>query len=317
MGRGAALTRRPTGHPLPSCPPTSSSSFSASAAGAVFGILALGPGAQVPQRRGRRLRPCARWRCSSPTSTCRCAPTARSSFPWPILPHSFHLVALDDRHRARRWRISLVYAGLLGLGAVRARLPAAAPRDPARARLRVGRHDALLPVGRGPQLRHVLAVDRRTSCRPARSTSRGVTFPVDRLWFAGHRPRCSPRCSPPSTTSRASAWPPARPPRTRRARRSWGCPPTRSRSRNWIIATVLAGLAGILIAPIVDGRPGVLHAVHRPGARRRAARALHLVRRRRDRRPAARHGAVGDHQAAHRLDLAAAAAACPTRCRSS
>ncbi len=242
----------------------------------------------------------ARWRCSSPTSTSGCVTTGSLQFPWVVLPHE-----IDARRRrsrpCRRSLVSLVYAARARARHVLADLPAAAQRDGADARLRVGRHDARAAGDRGPQLRHDREVDaddpadraaRTSAASPCRRT--GCGSPASSS--------CSPPCWRSSTAytrfglaTRASA-------ENERGAALIGLSANRIGAGNWILATMLAGIAGHPDRAGLDGRPDVVHAVHRPGAGRRAGRALPVVRGRRRRRPRARDAAVGGHQAARRLD---------------
>ena len=174
-----------------------------------------------------------------------------------------------DGGRPSARRLAIVdLAGLRGdprARAVLARLPPAAGRLAADARVRVGRHDARSAGDRGPQLRHRAGRHRRRSFPTRRCRSRGVTFPSDRLYFAGiviviaavlaadlpvHALR-------PGDARRRGE---------RAGRRADRHLANRVAAQNWVIATVLAGVAGILIAPVAKPRPDVLHAVHRAGA---------------------------------------------------
>ena len=122
-----------------------------------------------------------------------------------------------------------------------------------------------------------------------------ITVPVDRLWFAGIvvvlaiALAAVYRFTRFGLATRAAA-------ENEQGAALVGLSADRIAAGNWVLATILAGVAGILIAPVSTVDPSVLHLVHRPGPGLRAARAVHVVRRRRRRGPRARHAAERDHQ---------------------
>ena len=79
--------------------------------------------------------------------------------------------------------------------------------------------------------------------------------------------------------------------------------------QNWVIATVLAMLSGVLISPISAMDPTSYTLFVVPALGRGADRPVLLVRHHRGRGAAARRDPVGDRQTADRVDLAAPAGA--------
>ena len=75
-------------------------------------------------------------------------------------------------------------------------------------------------------------------------------MPSDRLWFAGIVIVLAAVLARRSTSARASGSRPARARRTSSGAALVGLSANRIGAGNWILATVLAGIAGILIAPV-------------------------------------------------------------------
>ncbi len=133
----------------------------------------------------------------------------------------------------------------------------------------------------------------------------GITVPSDRLWFAGIVIVLAAvlavvyRCTRFGLATRASA-------ENENGAALIGLSADRIGAGNWIIATVLAGIAGILIAPVstVDPTSYTLFIVPALGVAL-VARFTSFASLRGG--PRARHAAVGDHQAADGVGLAAAA----------
>ena len=168
-------------------------------------------------------------------------------FPWIVLPHE---IDLGDAARDRPGdRVSLVYAAVLGAAHVLADLPAAAAGDGADPRVRLGRHDARAAGDRGAQLRHDGEVDAGDPALAAAAASAGITVPSDRLWFAGIVIVLAAvlalvyRFTRFGLATRASA-------ENERGAALVGLSADRIGAGNWVLATLLAGLAGILIAPV-------------------------------------------------------------------
>jgi ABC-type branched-subunit amino acid transport system permease subunit len=172
--------------------------------------------------------------------------------PWPILPHSFHL-SHSAIGTAPSMVISLVYAALLGwvlYALVYRPLRYATPL--ARVCASVGTMLYFQSVG---VLNFSTQARSTPDILPSSSLNiAGVTFPVDRAWFAGivlvlaailaavyHFTRFG-------LATRAAA-------ENEKGAAVMGLSADSIASRNWIIATVLAGLAGILIAPIATVDP--------------------------------------------------------------
>ncbi len=172
--------------------------------------------------------------------------------PWPILPHSFHL-SHSTIGTAPSMAISLVYAGLLGwVLYVLVYRPLRYATPLARVCASVGTMLYFQSVG---VLNFGTYSQSPPNILPSGSLDiGGVTFPVDRAWFAGivlllaailaavyHFTRFG-------LATRAAA-------ENEKGAAVMGLSADSIAERNWIIATVLAGLAGILIAPIVTVDP--------------------------------------------------------------
>ncbi len=178
--------------------------------------------------------------------------TGRFQLPWPVLPHSFKLSS-HGLSTAPAMLISLVFAGLLGYVLYRLVYQPLRHATPlARVCASVGTALYFQSVG-------VLNFGTYSQSTPNILPSNainfaGVTFPVDRLWFTGivlalaavlaavyHYTRFG-------LATRASA-------ENEKGAAVMGLSADSIASRNWIIATVLAGFAGILIAPITTVDP--------------------------------------------------------------
>ena len=261
-----------------------------------------GPGAQVPQRRGRRLRP----RRGGDVHRLRVPGVAGRG-------HAAVPVGGDPardrlRHPARRGAGDRALARVRG-GArdrhVLADLPAVALGERAQPGLRLGRRDARAAGDRRPQLRHDGEVDGGDP--PQRAVrDRQRHGPLGPPVVRGHRrrDRGGAGAGLPLHALRPGHAGERRERGGRGARRALGRP---HRRRQLDHRHRPGGHRRHPDRAGLDRRPDLLHAVHRPGARRRARRALQLVRDRGRRRSGARHAAVGGHQAADGVGLAARA----------
>ena len=218
------------------------------------------------------------------------------------------------RHGARRSSISLVYAAMLGLVMY---WLIYRPLRSATALTRV-----CASVGTMLALQAIAVLNYGTT---AKSTPTilpteplaigGITVPSDRLWFAGIVVVLAAvlaavyRFTRFGLATRASA-------ENERGASLIGLSANRIGARQLGARDDAGGHRRDPDRAGLDGRPDVVHAVHRPRARRRAGRALPVVRGRGGRRPGARHAAVGDHQAARRLGAGCPSRACRRRCRS-
>ena len=102
-------------------------------------------------------------------------------------------------------------------------------------------------------------------------TYQGVLFPVDRLIIAGIAIAVAValwalyRFTMFGLATRAAA-------ENERGAMILGYSPEFQAGLNWMLATVLAGMGGILVAPLTNLTPDRVHAAHHPGARGRADR---------------------------------------------
>ena len=80
----------------------------------------------------------------------------------------------------------------------------------------------------------------------------GITISIDRFILLGIAAVADRRAVGCSTATRSSAWPPPRWPRTSAPRPRVGLSPDRIATANWALGSALAGMAAILIAPIVQ-----------------------------------------------------------------
>ena len=171
-----------------------------------------------------------------------------------IIPHQISLNGGAGINTTLAIVISLVYSADARLRPVPPRLPAAAERLAAHPGVRVGRRDARASGDRGPQLQH--RAGRHQPDLPER-----VAEDLRRHVPAGppvlHRRRDRVSRSRSALIYRYTRFGLA----TRagaendRGAALTGISATRIASQNWVIATVLAGAAGILIAPVASLDP--------------------------------------------------------------
>ena len=184
--------------------------------------------------------------------------------------------------------VGLLMTLVLGIAMRVRRVPPAAQRFAAGEARRVARHPAHRAGGDRPHLRHGRAATRPSVLPKDIVQVCDVAHPGRPLLADRHRHRRRGHCSGRCTSTRASAWPRAPPPRARPTRVLAGLSPNRLALMNTILATLVAGFVGILASSLAQLDSNDAAAAGGARARRRALRALHVVRDHVRRRPAHR-----------------------------
>lgn len=174
-------------------------------------------------------------------------------FPWIVLPHDVAVGPSTGVSTAVALVVSLGYAAVLGLVlymAVYRPLRNAAPLTKVCASVGIMLTlEAIAVLNFGSQAKSVVPI---LPSSPV--TFAGVTFPEDRLWFTGIMVAIALVMGVVYKRTRFGLATTAGAENERGAALS-GISPTRIAAQNWVLASVLAGLGGILIAPISNLDP--------------------------------------------------------------